>query len=85
MYFAYVLYSKSKNRLYYGFTSDLKRRLEEHQRGLVQTTQKMLPVILIYLEGYINENDARRREKFFKSGRGREFIRGQLKNTLENF
>jgi len=66
MFYVYVLKSKKDNKLYFGYTSDLKHRLAEHKRGNVENTSHRLPVELIYYEAYKNIDDAKQREKSFK-------------------
>jgi len=65
------------------FTKDLKRRLEKHNNGLVDSTLYRRPLRLIYYEACLNENDAIVREKYFKSGFGRRFLNSRLKNYLK--
>jgi putative endonuclease len=81
MYYVYVLLSEKDNEFYIGFTKDLKARLKEHQKGKVPSTEHRRPLKLIYYEACLNESDAIKREKYFKTGYGRRF----LKNRLENF
>ena len=82
MYYVYILLSLKDNNLYTGFTRDLRKRIEYHNAGKSIATKGRLPVKLIYYESYCNEKDARKREKFLKSGRGREIIKKQLENTF---
>lgn len=49
-----------------GSTSDIKRRIKEHNDGLVYSTKLRRPLKPIYLEGYASEEDARHREKNLK-------------------
>ena len=81
MVYTYVLLSEKDNGFYIGLTKDLKRRFGEHNKGLVASTSHRLPLRLIYYEACLNEIDAIKREKYFKSGFGRRY----LKNRLENF
>ncbi|MDD4607333.1 MAG: GIY-YIG nuclease family protein, partial [Patescibacteria group bacterium] len=83
-YYVYILLSLKDKRFYKGFTTDLKDRLEHHNKGLNESTKNRRPLKLIYYESYLNEQDARQREKFLKSGRGREIINKQLEKTLKN-
>lgn len=66
MFYSYVLKSKKDNKLYFGYTSDLKKRMSEHARGNVENTSHRLPVELVYYEAYKNIDDAKEREKSFK-------------------
>lgn len=62
----YVLFSEADDKLYIGYTTDLKRRLTEHFHGRVQSTAPRRPLKLIYCEYHESGSDARRREKYFK-------------------
>lgn len=78
-YYVYVLLSEKDNQLYTGYTSDLKRRLNDHQSGIVNSTKYRLPLKLIYFEGCLNQQDATRREKYLKSGNGKIYIKSRLR------
>ena len=78
MYYTYVLISKGDGRLYIGSTSNLKRRFEEHNKGLNKSTKNRRPFKLIYYEAYILKKDATKAEMFFKSSYGREVLKGKL-------
>jgi len=75
MYFVYVLKSLNKNRFYKGFTRDLDRRLREHNDGLCQTTRSLRPFVLVFVQMCDSRLEARKFEKYLKSGGGREIIR----------
>ena len=81
MIHVYVLYSQIHDRIYIGMTNNLDRRLKEHNRGNNQSTKAYLPWIKIITEEYENRLDARKREKYLKSYRGRVFIRKILLNN----
>ena len=67
MYIVYVLEHSVSQLSYVGFTTDLKRRIREHNaRGKKFTTRKNGQWILIYAEAYRNESDARERESKLK-------------------
>ena len=74
MYYTYVLRSAVKNILYKGSTEDIQRRLLEHNSGMTNFTSKYRPWELVYFETFPTRSEAIRREKFFKTGRGREFL-----------
>ena len=78
MYFTYVLLSKKDNKLYIGYSANLKQRLEKHLTGKVQATKNRRPLILIYYEAYLNRADAKGREKFLKGGSGQKYLYKQL-------
>jgi len=75
MWYVYVLKSLVNNRFYTGSTNDLVRRLEEHNRGKSKYTKLTRPFALVYKEKYFSQIEARRRERFLKTGKGREFIK----------
>lgn len=68
---------------YIGSTNDLKRRLQQHQRGENISTAKRLPIDLIYFEGHQSKEDALRREKYFKTTKGKVTLRQILRTSLE--
>ncbi len=75
MYFVYALRSINYNYIYVGMTSDLNKRINAHNRGYERTTKPYLPFNLIYTEKCEKRKEARIREKYFKSGVGKEFLR----------
>jgi len=79
MFYVYVIYSQIKNVLYKGLTSNLERRLREHNEGYNQSTKPGSPWKLIYREKFKTRKEARQKEKYFKSGIGREFLRKMVK------
>ena len=82
MWYTYILYCKIRKVFYIGFTSDLKRRMQEHLSGSNHTTKRMQDIELVYYEACRNEADARAREKSLKTGFGRGYIKNRLKNYL---
>ena len=81
MYYIYVIKSEKDNNIYIGFTANPEKRLREHNAGKVKSTKHRKPFILIYQEEYKNKTTAIKREKFLKSGCGREFIKYTLKGA----
>jgi len=75
MYTIYVIKSLTKKFTYVGFTNNLERRLTEHNLGYNNSTRPYKPFELIYKEIIDSSYEARIREKFLKSGKGREFIK----------
>ena len=76
----YVLRSLRNGRHYVGFTSRrVEQRLEEHNRGYPRGwSSRNKPFEVVYQEVHGSEREARARERFLKSGRGREWLRGRL-------
>lgn len=75
MYNVYVLKSKKLNKHYIGYTNDLVRRLWEHNNQKSKFTSYSNDWELIYFETFEEKIKAIGREKFFKSGKGREFLK----------
>ncbi len=84
MYYVYLLLSEKGRSFYTGSTSDLKKRFKEHNAGQVKSTRKRSPFKLIYYEACLNEADARRQERYLKSGMGKKYLINRLKSYLEN-
>ncbi len=82
MYYIYVLRSLVDEHYYVGYTTDLKRRVEKHNKGIVPATKKRQPLKLIYYEACLNKNDAIKREKYLKTAWGKRYIKSRLKNYL---
>ena len=78
MFFTYVLTSGRDNKFYIGVTEDLEKRIEEHHKGAVTPTASRRPLKLIYYEACLNAKDAIKREKCFKIGFGRHFLKNRL-------
>lgn len=83
-FYAYVLKSKIKDFLYVGFTHNLKKRFLEHNNGEETSTKAYAPFDLIFYEAYRNEKDAKRREEYFKTTKGRTTLKAMLKEFLSN-
>ncbi len=79
MYTVYILRSERDKKRYIGVTSDLDERLFEHNIGMVKSTKNRRPLKLIHSEIFACKTDAWKREKFFKSGQGRQYLKENLK------
>jgi len=82
MYYVYVLKSKMNGKWYTGSTSNLRKRFNEHNEQMSTYTKKRGPYELIYYEACLDEYDARSRELYIKSGKGKRFIKSRLKRFL---
>jgi putative endonuclease len=71
LFYVYVLESVKDGNRYIGFTTDLTRRVKEHKKGYSFATKFRLPLKFVYAEVCTNEQDARRREEYFKTTKGR--------------
>lgn len=72
-YYVYILQSLRDSSYYTGFSTDVVRRLEEHNRGKSRYTKGKTPWKVVYTEEYESKMEALRREKFLKAQRNREF------------
>lgn len=78
MFFVYVL-ENPDGELYSGYTNDLKRRLEEHNRGDTKTTSGNTWKC-IYYEACLTQSDALRREHYLKTTQGKRLLKRRLKD-----
>jgi putative endonuclease len=76
-FYTYVLLCVD-GKLYIGSSTDLRRRLAQHEAGEVDATRPRLPVTLVYYEACRSETAARLREKQLKTGYGRRYLRQRL-------
>ena len=84
MVYTYVLLSEVDKRFYIGFAKDLEKRLAEHESGMVASTTQRRPLKLIYYEACLRSEDAIKREKYFKTGFGRRFLKNRLESYLKD-
>ena len=83
MFYVYLLECADDKSWYIGYSANLKQRVERHQSGDgARTTKRKRNWRLIYYEAYRNEQDAKGRERFLKSGSGRAFLKKQLSHYL---
>ncbi len=81
-FYVYVLESTINNNLYIGSTSNLVRRVKEHNLGLNQSTKAYTPWKLIYYEASLSQQDAKRREYYLKTNQGGRLLKRRLKEYL---
>ena len=82
MFYVYVLKSAKSGQLYTGCTSDLRKRLSQHNKGQSAWTKGGIPWDLIYYEACLNNDDAFSREKYLKTGFGKRYLKARLKRFL---
>ncbi len=80
MFFVYILKSEISTHFYTGITADLNQRLSEHNSGKNKSTKAFKPWKIVYSEKFDTRKEARKREKYLKSGSGREWLKLNLKN-----
>ena len=71
----YILKSPSTLRYYYGYSSDLQKRITQHNEGLVRSTKSFRPWLIHYTEEYKTKSIAIKRENFFKSIDGYNWLK----------
>ena len=84
MFFVYILKSGKDKNLYIGYTSDLRKRLKEHNLGLVRSTKSRNPWYPIYYEAYASKQDAVKREHNLKlRAKALRQLKIRIKRSLE--
>ena len=78
MFFVYSIRSLNENYIYVGLTDNFERRFKEHQSGKNKTTKPYKPFKILLVEHYPTRQEARNREKYLKSGIGKEFLKSIL-------
>jgi putative endonuclease len=78
MFYVYILISEKDHRTYVGFTSDLQRRIEKHNSGMVKSTKYRRPLKILFYETFSTSPEAKKRETYWKSGAGRRKLKGIL-------
>ena len=82
MFYTYLLQSLRDGQWYTGYTDDLRKRLRQHNQGEVWSTKSRKPFSLLYYEACHNEEDARQRERYLKSGMGKRYLKNRPKRFL---
>jgi putative endonuclease len=77
MFYVYLI--ESQGKFYVGFTSDLEKRLQEHNRGKSFYTKSNSNWVIIFYEAFIDKADAKRREQYFKTTPGRKALKMMLR------
>ncbi|MDP3955136.1 MAG: GIY-YIG nuclease family protein [bacterium] len=83
-HYLYILQSLKDGKFYTGVTSDLRKRLKEHNSGKNISTSYRQPLRLIYYEAYLLKKDAEDREKYLKTSMGKRVLKKQLKNFINS-
>ena len=82
MFTVYVLESETYKRVYIGMTKDLDRRIKEHNIGKTKSTRFYRPWKVLFSESFVTRIEARKREKYLKSGIGREYIKNWPRSSV---
>lgn len=80
MYYTYILYSSKSKTLYYGYTRDIKKRLNSHNSGQNKATKPNIPWKLIWYCAFPTLKQAKDFEMYLKSGSGKAFAYKRLAN-----
>ena len=83
MYFVYILKSEKNGQIYTGRTNNLKKRVQEHINGKVRTTHRLNPVRLIFFEAFVSKKDSIRRERYFKTSKGKSSLKQIIRESLK--
>ncbi|MBT6254139.1 GIY-YIG nuclease family protein [Candidatus Uhrbacteria bacterium] len=81
MHYVYVLHC-ADNKLYIGFSDNVRNRIRQHRAGEVRSTKHRLPLSIVSIECYVNRADATSREVFLKSGAGHKQLKRQHQRRL---
>ena len=83
-WYVYTLLSLKDNQFYHGFSSDVFARYEDHKKGQNISTANRGPFDLIHFEAFISKADALRRERYFKTTKGKVTLRQMLRDYLKD-
>jgi len=75
IYYTYAIKSLKKSYIYVGITDNVNRRIKQHNSGYNKTTKPYLPYKIILIETFNDRLEARLREKYLKSGIGKEYLK----------
>ncbi|HRH32364.1 MAG TPA: GIY-YIG nuclease family protein [bacterium] len=85
MFYVYIIKSERLGTLYIGYSTDLQRRLEQHNSGTSEYTKHRGPWRLVYYEAFTSEADARTRELALKDfGRAYGQLKRRISHSLED-
>ena len=73
--YVYAIRSAERNYIYVGLSDNLERRVHQHNSGSNKTTKPYAPFVLIWSETFPTRIEARKREKYLKSGSEKEFLK----------
>ena len=80
MFHVFVLRSEKTGRFYVGSAADVEKRLQRHNRGDAKSTRHGVPWAVLHTESFVTRSEALHRERYYKTGRGREEIQRLLAN-----
>ena len=83
MFYCYVLRSPKTGRLYIGSCENLTERIRHHNAGDSKATKHEVPRVLLYSESFATRSEAVQRERYYKTGRGRDETRHYSRAVAE--
>jgi putative endonuclease len=83
-YYVYILHNSAKKYIYIGYSENIKARVTSHNFGKVKSTKHYLPLKIIHFEAYKNGKDAKRRELYLKTNKGKTTLNTMLKEYFNN-
>lgn len=78
MHYVYVLKSKKDDNQYIGCTESLENRLNYHNSGKVKSTKSRVPFEILYFEPYDDKYEAFRKERYYKTAKGKKELRSKM-------
>jgi len=81
-HYVYILRSLKDRLFYVGYSEDLKTRVYDHNMGKNVSTKSRRPLELIFYEAFPNKYDALKRERYFKTTKGKAVLKEMLKNFI---
>lgn len=79
--YVYVIYSEKDGRFYVGMSTNPEKRLLEHNSGKTKSTKGFRPWSFFFKEEYSSRQEARKREKYLKSGFGKQWIKEKFNRS----
>lgn len=81
-YYVYAIYSIKQKIIYVGLSTNPDKRLQGHNQGMTKSTKPFRPWKIFYKEKVGNRKSARKREKYLKSGIGKEYLKSIVNMPL---
>jgi len=82
VFYTYVISSLKNKYLYVGLTNNPERRVAQHQNKKEKTTAPYSPFRILLIEEFQTRQEARNREKYLKSGVGKEWLKDRFEKVF---
>ncbi|HPL95621.1 MAG TPA: GIY-YIG nuclease family protein [bacterium] len=83
MFFTYILFSLKDKKRYFGYTSNINKRLNFHNKGLNPSTKNRRPLILLAFKEFTNKIEAIKYERYLKSLKGGKQLDLEIKKIIK--